>query len=209
MNELFSYVELIGTFALAISGALTAIKKKFDGFGILIIAFFTSVGGGTVRDILLPGREVFWLDNPELMYAIVLGTVLTIIFKSQQNHIYKPLMLFDAVGLGFFTILGVEIGIEQNLDAIYCVIIGVITGTFGGIIRDILVHRIPIVFRKEIYATVSIIGGILYYLLRLTDLSLIWIKIIPISFIILSRLIILRKGLSLPSIYRKKSESSD
>ncbi|MGB0391480.1 MAG: trimeric intracellular cation channel family protein [Salibacteraceae bacterium] len=202
MNELFEYIEIIGSFALAISGALTAIKKKFDGFGILIIAFVTAIGGGTIRDVLLPNREVFWLQDPKLVYVILFGTIFTIVFKSKQKFIYRPLMLFDAVGLGFFTILGVEIGISQGLDAIYCAIIGTITGTFGGITRDILVHRIPIIFRKEIYATISIFGGLIFYYLRFTEISLVWVKIIPISFIILSRLIVVRFELSLPSIYK-------
>lgn len=207
MNELFGYIEIIGTFALAISGSLTAINKKFDGFGILIIAFVTAIGGGTIRDILLPDRDVFWLHYPVLIYAIILGTVIAVLFKSQQKHIYKPLLLFDAVGLGFFTILGVEIGISQGLDAVYCIIIGTITGTFGGVIRDVLVHKIPVIFRKEVYATISITGGLIFYVLRFTELPLIWIKSIPIAFIIIARLLAVRFELSLPSIYREPTKT--
>ncbi|MFT6322813.1 MAG: putative membrane protein YeiH, partial [Halieaceae bacterium] len=197
------YIEIIGTFALAISGALTAINKKLDGFGIIIISFVTAIGGGTLRDVLLQ-REVFWLGSPILMYTMIIAAVLAIIFKSKQKYIYKPLLLFDAIGLGFFTILGVEIGISQDLGAIYCVIIGTITGTFGGVIRDVLVQKIPVIFRREVYATVSIGGGIIFYALRFTDLPLIWTKIIPITFIILARLLVVRFELSLPSIYKKE-----
>lgn len=204
MNELFGYVDIIGSFSLAISGALTAIRNKFDGFGILIIAFVTAIGGGTLRDILLPGRTVFWLHHSSLVYAIILATILAIALRSKYHYIYKPLMLFDSIGLGFYTIVGVEIGVSQNLDAIFCILIGTITGTFGGVLRDILVNKVPVIFHKEVYATVSILGGGLFYILRLSDLPLFLIQIIPITFIILARLFVLKYELSLPSIYSKK-----
>ena len=203
MSIFFSYIEILGAFAMAISGALTAIKMRFDGFGIVIIAFVTAVGGGTLRDVIT-NREVFWLSNSTLIYSIFFGTFLAIILKSKQKLIYRPLMFFDAIGLGFFTIVGVEIGISQDLDMIFCIILGAMTGTFGGVLRDILVNEIPVIFRKEIYATVSIVGGIIYYSLKFTDLPLIWIKLIPIIFIISSRLVVLKLNLSLPSIYSKK-----
>ena len=142
------------------------------------------------------------MQSPTLMYTILIGAAIAIIFKSKKKYIYKPLLFFDAIGLGFFTILGVEIGISQDLGAIYCVIIGTITGTFGGVIRDVLAHKVPVIFKKEIYATISILGGFIFYTLRFTDLPLIWVKIIPITFIIISRLIAVRFKLSLPSIYR-------
>ena len=205
MNQVFTYIEILGAFALAISGALTAIKMRFDGFGILIIAFVTAVGGGTLRDILT-NREVFWISNSSLIYAILLGTIIAIIFKSRQKFIYRPLMLFDAIGLGFFTVVGVQIGIDHDLDLIICIILGAITGTFGGILRDILVNEIPIIFRKEIYATLSIIGGLIYFLLQSTTIPLIWVKSIPIFFIIIARLIVLKYNLSLPSIYSNNED---
>ncbi len=204
MNELFGLVEIIGSLALAISGALTAIRNKFDGFGILIIAFVTAIGGGTLRDILLPNREVFWIHNTYIMYAIIAGTVIAIFLRNKHQYIYKPLMLFDSIGLGFYTIVGVGIGISQGLDAIFCILIGTITGTFGGVLRDILVNKAPIIFHKEIYATISILGGGMYYILTYTNLQVVAVKFIPITFIILARLVVLKFELSLPSIYSKE-----
>ena len=207
MNDIFDYVEIIGSLALAISGALTAIRNKFDGFGILIIAFVTAIGGGTLRDILLPNREVFWIHNTNIMYAIIIGTLLAIFMRKNHHHIYKPLMLFDSIGLGFYTIVGVSLGISQGLDAVFCVLIGTITGTFGGVLRDTLVNKVPIIFHKEIYATISILGGTIYYLLTYTELPVLAVKFIPISFIILARLVVLKFELTLPSIYGKEEHS--
>lgn len=196
----------MGAISMAISGALTAIKMKFDGFGIIIIAFTSAVGGGTLRDMLLTDKEVFWLHDSTYIYLILIGAIIAIVFKSKQRFIYRPLMFFDAIGLGFFTILGVQIGINQGLDLIHSVLLGTITGTFGGIIRDILVNKIPVIFQKEIYATISLLGGLSYYSLTFTGLPIFWMKIIPIAFIIIARLIVLRLKLSLPSIYSDKEE---
>lgn len=149
MNEAFWYIELIGAFALAISGALTAIRSKFDGFGIIIISFVTAIGGGTLRDVLLTHREVFWMNDTTLIYAILIGATLAIVLKSKQKYVYRPLLFFDAIGLGLFTVIGVQIGIEQNLELIYCIILGTMTGTFGGVIRDILSTKFPLFLEKK------------------------------------------------------------
>ena len=204
MEILFTYINIIGSFALAISGALTAMSKRFDGFGVMIIAFATAVGGGTLRDMLLTEREVFWMTETNVLYFILLGTVLAVVFRSKQKLVYKPLLFFDAIGLGLFTITGVQIGIDQELSAINCIILGTITGTFGGIIRDILVNEIPVIFRKEVYATISLAGGALYFLLNSIALPQIWKQIIPIVFIITARLIVVYFKISLPSIYSAK-----
>ena len=202
MEILLSYINIIGSFALAISGALTAMSKRFDGFGVMIIAFVTAVGGGTLRDMLLTEREVFWLNETSVLYFIFLGTVLAVVFRSKQKHIYKPLLFFDAIGLGLFTITGVQIGIDQDLSALNCIILGTITGTFGGVIRDILVNEIPVIFRKEVYATISLAGGTLFYLLSSTGIPQIWKQTIPIVFIIVARLVVVHFNISLPSLYK-------
>jgi len=204
METVFMYINIIGSIALAISGALTAMSKRFDGFGVMIIAFVTAVGGGTLRDMLLTEREVFWLTDTTPLYFILLGTVIAIAFRSKQKMVYKPLLLFDAIGLAFFTITGVQIGIEQELSGLNCIILGTITGTFGGIIRDTLVNEIPIIFRKEIYATISLAGGGLYFLLHTFNTPQIWKQIIPIALIIIARLVVVYFNISLPSIYRRE-----
>ena len=204
METIFEFINILGSFSLAVSGALTAMHKRFDVFGVFIVGFLTAVGGGTMRDMFLTEREVFWLHDTSPLYAILIGTVLAILFRSKIKHLNKPLLLFDAIGLGLFTITGVQIGINQNLELINCVILGTITGTFGGIIRDILVNEIPVIFRKEVYATISILGGFVYYFLANSNLESLWTNLIPIVLIIALRLIVVYYKISLPSIYSKE-----
>ena len=204
MESIFEYINILGSFSLAVSGALTAMQKRFDVFGVFIVAFVTAVGGGTIRDMFLTEREVFWLHDTNPLYAIITGTVLAIVFRSQIKHLHKPLLLFDAIGLGLFTITGVQIGISYNLELINCIILGTITGTFGGIIRDTLVNEIPVIFRKEVYATISILGGFVYYFMYYSSAETVWINLIPITLIIVLRLLVVYYKISLPSIYKKE-----
>lgn len=204
METIFEFINILGSFSLAVSGALTAMHKRFDVFGVFIVGFVTAVGGGTMRDMFLTEREVFWLHDTSPLYAILIGTVLAILFRSKIKHLNKPLLLFDSIGLGLFTITGVQIGVNQNLELINCVILGTITGTFGGIIRDILVNEIPVIFRKEVYATISILGGFVYYFLANSNLESLWTNLIPIVLIIALRLIVVYYKISLPSIYSKE-----
>jgi uncharacterized membrane protein YeiH len=204
METIYEFVNILGSFSLAVSGALTAMHKRFDVFGVFIVGFVTAVGGGTIRDMFLTEREVFWLHDTNPLYAILTGTILAIVFRSKIKHLYKPLLLFDAIGLGLFTITGVQIGINQDLEMINCIILGTITGTFGGIIRDILVNEIPVIFRKEVYATISILGGFVYYFLSSSGIETLWINLIPIVLIIALRLLVVFYKISLPSIYRKE-----
>ena len=204
METIFEYINILGSFSLAVSGALTAMHKRFDVFGVFIVAFVTAVGGGTLRDMFLTEREVFWMHDTNPLYAIITGTVLAIVFRSKIKHLYKPLLLFDAIGLGLFTITGVQIGINENLEIIHCIILGTITGTFGGIIRDILVNEIPVIFRKEVYATISILGGFVYYFMYFANLETLWTNVVPIVLIITLRLVVVYFKISLPSIYKKE-----
>lgn len=203
MELIINYISILGSFVFAISGALTAMNKRFDPIGVFIIAFVTAVGGGTIRDILIEGESVFWLREANYIYFIVGGTILAIIFKSKLGYIQKPLLFFDAIGLGLYTITGVQIGLNHDLNYINCIILGAITGVFGGILRDILVNKIPVIFKKEIYATISITGGIMYLLLLNLQLSKPLLQILPILFMIIVRLVVIYYNISLPTIYRK------
>lgn len=205
MEIIIQYISLIGSFVFAISGALKAINKQFDPFGILIIGFVTAVGGGTLRDILLTERSVFWLQEPVHVYSIVGGVITAILFKNKLNRFNKQLLLFDAIGLGLFTITGVQIGLESDLHYINCIILGTMTGSFGGVLRDILVNEIPVIFKKEIYATVSIVGGGLYLGLLYFGVNNVLVQIIPIVLMIIARLIIIRYNVSLPQIHEEKN----
>ena len=209
METILIYISLIGSLTLAISGALKAINKKFDPFGVLIIGFVTAVGGGTIRDILLTEKTVFWLTATTYLYFILGGAIIAIIFRDKLNKFNKSLLLFDAIGLGLFTITGVQIGIDNDLHFINCIISGTVTGSFGGVLRDISVNETPVIFKKEIYATVSIIGGCIYFVLLKFNIQNPIQQIIPIILIIIARIIILRFNISLPQIKYRQKDSEE
>lgn len=195
----YTVIFVVGTFAMSISGALTAMAKRFDAFGILIIGFVTAVGGGTTRDILA-NKAVFWLEDTMYTYAILAGSIFAIIYRKKLNRLLKPLMVFDTIGLAMFTVVGVEVGIQSEFSVISCIILGTVTGCMGGIIRDIFVNEIPIIFRKEIYATVSIVGGAMYMILYYIGAPYGITQFVPITFVIVLRIIIVRYGISFPTI---------
>ena len=185
---MFLVLDILGTLSFVISGALLAINKKLDPFGVFVIAFVTSVGGGTLRDILIGRTPVGWMINLTYVYIIILGYFLTIFLKNHLDNFRKSLFLFDTIGLGIFTLTGIEIGLQQNLHPIICVMLGTISASFGGVIRDILCNEIPVIFRKEIYATVCIFGGILFFFLKLKPLSAEAIQLITALAIIFIRI---------------------
>lgn len=201
MEQILNIISITGAFAFAISGALTAMNKKFDPFGVFIIAFATAVGGGTLRDVLVSSNAVFWLIQPSYVYFIIAGTVFAIVFRKKLFYLRKTLLLFDTLGLALYTIIGVEIGLRNNLSGISCIALGTVTGAFGGVLRDILVNDIPVIFRKEIYATISIFGGLLYLILHQFNIGYIYIQLIPIITIIVLRLIVVYFKISFPAIY--------
>ncbi|SHH21526.1 trimeric intracellular cation channel family protein [Flavobacterium defluvii] len=168
---MFHLLDIIGTMAFAMSGALTAMHKRLDPFGVFIIAFVTAVGGGTLRDVLIGRTPVGWMMNLQYVYVIILGFFLAIIFRKKFDKLRTSLFLFDTIGLGVFTLIGLEKGITTGLHPVICVALGTMTACFGGVIRDILCNEIPTVFRKEIYATICIFGGIVFFGLRKLNLE--------------------------------------
>ena len=191
-------IETSGTIAFAISGSFAAMQRRLDPFGVLIIAFVTSIGGGTVRDLLLGDTPVAWMRNVNYCLLILLTSVATIFFKKHIKKFKVTLFLFDSLGLGLFTLVGVQKGIVFGLSPGICVALGTITGCFGGIIRDTLLNTIPLIFRKEIYATACILGGVLYFTLLYFQVEADFAKIIVIAFIFALRIIVVRYKLSLP-----------
>jgi uncharacterized membrane protein YeiH len=200
--SLFLIIDILGTVAFAISGVLTAMHKRLDLFGIFIIAFVTSVGGGTLRDVLLD-VNIVWMHNMTYVYVIFFSAVFAIIFRNKLNYFRRTLFLFDTIGIALFTMVGIEKGVQLGLHPIICVSLGTMSACFGGVIRDILCNEIPIIFRKEIYATACILGGIFYFLLELTPIGPDWIVVISGSIVIVVRLLAVKFKLSLPSVYPK------
>ncbi len=204
--SLFSTFDVLGTIAFAISGALAAMTRKLDLFGIFIIAFVTAIGGGTVRDILIGNNPVMWMENTFYIYLISVVTFLTIVFRHKINHLKTSLFLFDTIGLGVFTITGVEAGINNGLSPIISIALGAITGTFGGVIRDILCNEIPVIFRKEIYATACIVGSLGYVILYNLNVDNDVIYVVTSLIVISIRLVVVKFKISLPSFTMEPDE---
>lgn len=203
IEQAINIITVAGVFAFAISGALTAMEKKLDVFGVFIIAFATAVGGGSLRDVIIADRNVFWLVEPIYTYVAIGGTAFAILFRTQLGHLRKTLSLFDTIGLALYTIIGVQIGITNELSGVSCIALGTITGAFGGVIRDILVNDVPLIFRKEIYATISILGGSFYFFMLYFGYSGIWIELVAIAMIIFLRSLVVKFNIVLPDIYKR------
>lgn len=195
-------IDILGTIAFAISGVLVAMEKKLDLFGVFIIAFVTAVGGGTLRDMLIGNTPVGWMQNSTYVFVILGSVVFAILFRNYLKYFRKSLFLFDTIGIGLYTMVGIEKGLEVGLIPIMCIALGTITASFGGVIRDILCNEIPVIFRKEIYATACILGGAGYFLLRKLPIENTHAYVAAIIIVIGIRLLAVRFKIALPSIYR-------
>ena len=191
-------IETLGTISFAISGTFAAMQRRLDPFGVLIIAFVTSIGGGTGRDLLLGDTPVAWMRDVNYCLLILMTSLATIFFKTHIKKFKVTLFLFDSLGLGLFTMLGIQKGIMFGLSPGICVALGTITGCFGGVIRDTLLNTIPVIFHREIYATACILGGVMYYALKYFNLKDDVATVLVIAFIFILRVIVVRFKLALP-----------
>ena len=192
-------LDYFGVFVFAMSGIIAASGKKLDLFGGIIIAFVTALGGGTLRDLLLD-VNITWISNPNYLYVVLIASIFAIAFKKISKYIRKTIYLFDSIGIALFTILGVQKALALNTPIAVAVIFGVVTATFGGVIRDILCNEIPLIFRKEIYATACVIGGATYVMLDYFELNQNVNLVISGLTIITIRTIAVIKNISLPVI---------
>lgn len=170
-TDLIYFVDLAGTFVFAVSGWLLASKKQLDFFGAAVISFITAVGGGTLRDVLIGSTPVGWMQDINYLLIIASAMIATIFFKRIFEKLRKTMFLFDSIGIGLFTILGVQKTLDLGLSPVVAVMMGTISAVFGGVLRDTLVNEIPMIFRKEVYATVCVAGGIVYLILGETTLN--------------------------------------
>lgn len=200
----YTVIDILGTIAFAISGVLVAMDKRLDLFGVVIIAFVTSIGGGTLRDLLIGNTPVVWMRDATYVITILTTVVLAILFVKQLKYFRKSLFLFDTIGIGLYTLIGVEKGLDAGLLPIMCIALGTITASFGGVLRDILCNEIPVIFRKEVYATVCILGGGIYFLLIQFPMNSTYAYSAAILSIIAMRILAVKFKISLPNIYRKK-----
>lgn len=156
--------DYIGTIAFAISGALLGVKKELDIFGVIFLAITTAVGGGMFRDIMIGKTPPTTLVEPVYCILSIIFAVLTFVFYKRIIKLHNIILIMDAIGLGVFTALGSNAALQNGYDEIFVVVsMGLITGVGGGILRDVFVNNIPLVFKKEIYAVASIMGALSYY----------------------------------------------
>lgn len=193
-------MEMSGTAAFAVSGALAALHKRLDVFGVLVITFATAVGGGTIRDVMIGNTPVSWLKDRQAVTVVFTSYLLTLVFRRYLKHFHKTLAMFDAVGLGFATIVGLQRGIEANLSPVICVALGMVSGCFGGVVRDVLLNEIPLVFRKDIYASASMLGGILYFAFAGWDMFAPLAATLSMLAVLGLRMAVLRYGWELPAL---------
>jgi uncharacterized membrane protein YeiH len=203
--ELLPLIDFIGIAAFSISGVFAAMEKKLDVFGVFIIAFITALGGGTLRDVMIGDVPVSWMSDMNYGVIVLLSSIAAMLFTQAINNYHRILLVFDSLGLGFFTVLGMQKGINLELHPAICITLGTITACFGGVVRDISLNSIPLIFQKEIYATACILGGILYFLLLKAGVSIVPPEVICIAAIVIFRLIAVSYNWSLPAIYGKSS----
>jgi uncharacterized membrane protein YeiH len=162
MTFFFHWVDLMGVAVFAISGALVAYKKKLDGFGVIVLASVTGIGGGTIRDVILD-VPVFWLNDPTYLISILVASSATIFWLNRQRGFPQIVLeIADALGLAFFVVMGVQKALSYGMPDSTAIIMGTITGCFGGMLRDVLARTTPMVLKSELYATTCIFGGLLY-----------------------------------------------
>ncbi|GAA4321972.1 trimeric intracellular cation channel family protein [Mucilaginibacter gynuensis] len=198
-NSLSAIIEILGTIAFTISGVYSAMQKKLDILGVIIIGFVTAIGGGTIRDVLIGHTPVTWMQDLTGPVVILATAIITILFKKRIGNFKVTLFLFDALGLGLFTVIGLQKGLAAGLHPGVCVALGTITGCFGGVCRDILLNHIPVLFHKEIYATACIIGGVVYFMLINTCGKSIT-EMVAVIVICSIRIIAYRKNWKLPAL---------
>jgi uncharacterized membrane protein YeiH len=199
-------IDILGTIAFAVSGVLVAMEKKLDLFGVFIIAFVTAVGGGTLRDLLIGKSPVVWLEQPLYLITILVTVIFSVVLRNHLKYLRTSLFLFDTIGIGLYTVVGIEKGLIAGLIPVMCIALGTITACFGGVLRDILCNEIPVIFRKEIYATACILGGAGYFIMRQSPLTDEYAYMAAIVLVIGIRLLAVRYKIALPDIYRRNSK---
>ncbi|WP_230409703.1 trimeric intracellular cation channel family protein [Undibacterium fentianense] len=201
MSSLLHVVEVVGVFVFASSGLVEARRKKMDLVGVFTVAFITAFGGGTVRDILLDRRPLFWIENYEYPTLIfVFCALVSPFFRQLRQVVTERVILYaDALGLGLFSVGGASLAFGMKMPLFVCVMMGVITGIFGGVLRDIICNEIPMVFRRgQLYATCAFLGCWIYLVLALYGASEIIAVVSGIAVTLILRLFAVRYDWKLP-----------
>lgn len=195
--QFINIIDYLGTFAFAISGIRLASAKKFDWFGAYVVGLVTAIGGGTIRDLLLD-QTPFWMLQPSYLIVSGLALVTVIAFGKYLIELNSTFFIFDAIGLGLFVVVGLEKTLAAGFPFWIVILMGMITGSAGGIIRDILINEVPLIFRKDIYALACVAGGLVFYGCHLVGFSSTITEIISASSVILTRLLAVKYHISIP-----------
>lgn len=193
----FAILEILGTLAFAISGIRLASAKRFDWFGAYVVGFATAVGGGTIRDLMLSVTPFWMLD---ITYLIVTAAALLIVvgFGRYLIRLSNTFFIFDAIGLGLFTVVGIEKTLAADFSLWVAVIMGTITGAAGGVLRDIFINEEPLIFRKEIYALACVFGGVVFWICSEIGVSGAALQTVTAASVIAARVVAVHFGLKLP-----------
>ncbi len=200
LNFQIDYISLIdhlGTFAFAVSGIRLAAVARFDWFGAYVIGFVTAIGGGTTRDLLL-STTPFWMEQPSYLIITGVAMAMVLLFENLITKMSHTLFLFDAIGLGLFTIVGIEKTLQSGFPFWVAILMGMITGCVGGVVRDVLLNEKPLIFRKDIYAMACIIGGAVFFICQNIGMLVGFSSLIGIVTVIAVRVLAVRFHIQLP-----------
>ncbi len=192
-------IEFVGTFAFAISGIRHAAAKNFDWFGGFVCGIAVAIGGGTIRDVMI-GVTPFWMTSSIYIICTVLAQLFVIVFSKFLKRLDNTWFVFDTLGLALFTIAGIQKSLAYDFPFWVAIIMGCMTGSAGGVIRDVLLNNVPIIFQKEIYAMASIIGGILYWVLISLDVDVSITVVSSFLVVCVIRFLAVKYHLSLPRL---------
>lgn len=195
----YQVLDFIGTLAFAISGTRLAAAKRFDIFGAYVVGLTTAIGGGTMRDVLL-GVPVFWMTNPFYLICSAIALIWVVVFRKQLVRQDNTWFLFDAIGLALFTVVGIQKSIYCGFPMWCAIIMGAMTGAAGGVLRDVLINEVPLIFRQEIYAMACVFGGIVFAVCYALGVDPNLNAIIAGSTVIAVRLLSVKYHISLPRL---------
>ncbi len=196
-------IDLVGTSVFAISGALSALSKKMyhDVVALFFVGFLTAVGGGTTRDVIIGAHPIAWIRDPTYLVVIFVSVIIAVMGRNWWRGAFRrPLLLFDTIGLGLFTILGMQKALLAGVNDWAAILLGIITALFGGVIRDTFVNELPLILDRQLYVTPCLLGAILYQVNARLGVDPTLNVILSAGLITLFRLIAIRKDWTLPRI---------